>query len=86
MLTVLVEVRFHPEKEVYEVPVRYRNLFPVLWIRNGFNADQDPAFFRSMRIRIRIQRLEVKKYRKIQLKKINIVLRENDKLFIPSPL
>jgi hypothetical protein len=41
----------------------------VLWIYHGFNADPDPAFFWSMRIRIKFQGFDSKKIENLTAKK-----------------
>jgi hypothetical protein len=36
----------------FDAPVTFYKFIEVLWIRGGVNADPDPAFFISVRIRI----------------------------------
>ncbi len=36
----------------FDAPLTFYKFIEVLWIRGGVNADPDPAFFISVRIRI----------------------------------
>jgi hypothetical protein len=69
------------------IPVPVVKSTVVLWIRIGFNEDPDPAFFLSMRIRMRI-RIQGSDYQKLkyftdEIKTFFFI--KNCNLIIPRP-